>query len=89
MSTKRKKNSRNPAGILVKFIKIHDDSPWEDDYYMCGMCGHAISYKNAARHAKDIHKARRIELIQIETGSEDEEEMVLLPEGEPGASASA
>jgi len=89
MSKKRKQNSRNPAGILVRYIKIHDDSPWEDDYYMCGMCGHAISYKNTERHASELHRARRIELIQYETGSDDETEMVLLPEREEGGNSTS
>lgn len=70
MSTKRKKNSINPAGKLVKFIKIHDDSPWEQDYYMCGMCGHAISFRTIERHAKESHGASRVELISVESGDE-------------------
>jgi len=65
MSTKRKKNSRNPQGIKVTFIKIHDKSPWDEDYYMCGMCGHAISEKTAAKHAREVHKAGRIQLIEV------------------------
>lgn len=81
MSTKRKKNSRNLAGILVRFIKIHDDSPWDDDWYMCGMCGHAVKESEAGRHARFQHKARRLELITVEEGGEnDEETKALLPE---------
>jgi hypothetical protein len=81
MSTKRKKNSTNPAGKLVKFLKIHDESPWDVDWYMCGMCGHAVMESQAVRHGRNAHKAQRIELIAIEQGSEDDEDAkVLLPQ---------
>lgn len=73
MSTKRKKNSINPAGKQVTFIKVHDDSPWEDDYYLCGQCGRVIAYKYTMKHAERTHHATRLQLLDVSTGGNDVE----------------
>ena len=68
MSTRRKKNSTNPRPVEVTFIKIYenDKNPWPLDYYMCGMCGHAISMKEVETHAKKNHKARSLKLVDVD-----------------------
>jgi hypothetical protein len=68
MSTKRKKNSRSPWRPEVTFIRIYEPSenPWPLEYYMCGMCGHAIAAKDVEYHAKKSHNAISLKLLQIE-----------------------
>lgn len=81
MSHKKKKNSRNPAGISVTYIKIYDESPWDDEWYMCGMCGHGISEKKVGLHAKYVHKASAIKLVTVDDTPLSEEEVRRLPNG--------
>lgn len=68
MSTKRKKNSRSPIRPEVTFIRIYEkkDNPWPQDYYMCGMCGHAIAAKDVEHHAKKSHNAKSLKLLEID-----------------------
>ncbi len=68
MSRRRKKNSGNPQRPEVTFIKIYEDekNPWPSTYYMCGMCGHAISVKEVESHAKKAHNARALKLVEVD-----------------------
>ena len=74
MSTKRKKQHRDPRPKEVTYIKLYepDENPWPSNYYMCGMCGHAIAEKDTMRHAQVAHRASSMRLIEVEETEDTE-----------------